>query len=176
MTKEEQTDDLVIQEGDCFGWYSSVSSDCQPNRCTQSERCKQYTLRMQQSGDNPSLLKELEEFEKTEKKEKEKEKNKKQSESKKKDGQLVNQAYFSQALNLVKTMVEHDNVHVNEKNGYASVKKDGHLVAFINRTQKNINVVIGNPKNTKEKCELEIGEDLDVIRRRLTQFIERQIR
>jgi len=171
METTEQLNDLVINEGDCFGWYSSVASDCQPNKCTQSERCKQYTVTLQQSDAGPTILEELETFDKKEKDSAENEKA-----AAKKD-QLVDKAYFDQVINLVKTLVEHDDVNIHEKRGYASVKRDGRVVVFINKTKKLVKVVIGNHKGDKKQmCELIIGEDWDTLKEKLTKFIKQHTR
>jgi hypothetical protein len=86
---------------------------------------------------------------------------------------LLDKAYFDQVVNILKTLVDHDDMTCNREHGYASLKKKSRVIAFVSRKKQTIVVILGNPKESDVKTEVEVGENIDDIRTRLMSFVKK---
>lgn len=158
---------IKIKEGDCFGWYSSVTTKCQPSVCMLSERCKHHTTLMQTSNHaevevnimNDSIKKTSKEL-------------KKEKEEKKMQEELYQKSVFEEVLNHLKPHIDHKNFHKNKNLTYYSFKKDKQVVASLYRNKSMISFLIKKEDEDENKIEESFDSTVDEIKDNFLKFLK----
>ena len=164
-----ENEDIVLHPGDCFGWYSHVSSDCHPSSCLRSEWCRTYTLNRANQSEK-SIKKDLEDIGQDSNKNITQKKA-----SKSAIADLGRQAFFDKIVNFVAGNVNHDNIKYNPKRDSASIKVGGKVVAFLNKKRSQVLIKIGGRNKDGEEIKVPIGEVEETINSQIVSFLKENI-
>jgi hypothetical protein len=171
MTSHAVENDLLLPEGVCFGWFSSVNAKCQAGSCMQSVRCQQYTVTMQQTSGMLDITTKTA----VEKNVVRKEEAKQEASSGEPD-EYVQRAYFDNVMSCLISEMKHDDVHYDPTHMWATIKKNRNVLAFIIRNKKNVRVRLGSSKETnRPEIELPIGMEIEEIKDRVVSFVKKNI-
>ena len=165
--KRVKENDIDLKPGDCFGWYSSVSSDC--SSCMRGEWCRSYTItRANQS--NQSMKKDIDELGTesqlvSETVEQKKQKNKDMAE-------LGKKAFFQHVVKAARQLIEHDNVKISTSGDTASLKVRGRVAAFLCRKRSSVILELGGRNKGGPVMQVGMENDVGNIGDLLKPFIQ----
>jgi hypothetical protein len=164
-------EDIVIEPGACFGWYSPVATDCNTSHCLRSEWCRQYTVNNANKEEEKTMKLDLEDLGqetniKSETKEEKKAKTKAMAE-------LGKQAFFDHAVNAAASLITHDSIKYNPKRTTASLKVGGKVIAFLARKRSNLELEIGGRNQGGPVMKIDFGSDGSHIKDIIKPFVER---
>jgi hypothetical protein len=169
LSAQDEENDLVLAEGVCFGWFSSVNSKCQPSSCLQSARCQQYSVTLQQTsglldlkGTIPVSVKNEVHVE--------------NESCPSSSDDIVQRAFFDHVINIIIQNVAHDDVHYDPTHTWATLKNSRLVVCFVIRNKKNIKVKMGGSKDTdRPELEIAMGTNIDDIKHELVAFLKKNV-
>jgi hypothetical protein len=167
--ENEENKSIALHPGDCFGWYSHVSSDCHASSCLRSEICKSYTLNRANHSDK-SIKKNLDEIGK-DSSERIKEKTN-HKDTQKNMADLGKQAYFDQIVIAVGSYMKHDRVNYSPKRDAASLKIGGKVIAFLLKKRYEIIFELGGRNKGGPICTVNMGENIETSKSEIKKFIE----
>jgi hypothetical protein len=172
----EENDDVVLNEGDCFGWYSSVNIKCQPNSCMLSERCKFHTISLQQST-MPSVNEQPLTVKKTPDESTDEKKRTSENKDPKRRDELYRGAFFDNIVNSLKNVVKHDDIHYNPNRTFVSFKENKQITVAVYRNTKQITVAVRKEDKNEEKLEISFDEEVEIgdANKRVINFIKREL-
>ena len=161
-----KAEEIDLHPGDCFGWYSHVSSDCHPSNCLRSEWCRSYTLnRANQSSQ--SIKKDLDDIGQDSNKNIVEKKA-----SKNAIADLGRQAFFDKVVNFVASNIDHDNIKYNPKRDAASIKVGGKVIVFLSKKRSQILIKIGGRNKDGNEIKIPIGEATETINSQILDFLK----
>jgi hypothetical protein len=163
-------DEIAVEPGACFGWYSPVATDCNQSHCLRSEWCRQYTVNNATKEEEKTMKLDLEDLGqeskiKSETKEEKKAKVKVMAE-------LGKQAFFDHAVNAAASLVKHDSIKYNPKRSTASLKVGGKVIAFLSRKRDGIDFELGGRNQGCPVMKINFGSDGAHIKDLIKPFVE----
>jgi hypothetical protein len=161
-----EDNDMMIVEGACFGWFSSVNSKCQTSSCLQSARCQQYTITLQQT----SGLLDLQVTARAP--------SEQAAVQVSNDGSMsediVRRAFFDHVMNVMIQGIDHDDVHYDPTHIWATLKKNRLVLCFVIRNKSCVRVKLGNSKDeNRPEIEVQLGTDMNEMKRALNEFLSK---
>ena len=169
-TIEGVAKNITLQPGDCFGWFSSVSSDCLAASCLRSEWCKSYTINRANQAES-SIKRDLEDIGR-DSSERIREATADPKEVKKTMADLGKQAFFDKVVSMAATYVKHDRIKHSPKRDTASLKVGGKVVAFLARKRNEVIFELGGRSKGGPTYIAPFGETLETVKSQIESFIE----
>jgi hypothetical protein len=170
MTSAHAENDLLLPEGVCFGWFSSVNAKCQTGSCMQSARCQQYTVTMQQTSGMLDMTPKAA----VERRAEEKPSTKTDEATQNTPDECVQRAYLDSVVACLVKEMNQDEVHYDPMHIWATIKKNRTVIAFVIRNKKLIRVRLGASKEpNRPEIELPIGMDIEAMKAKATAFIKK---
>jgi len=170
MTATGTESDLLLPEGVCFGWFSSVNAKCQTGSCMQSVRCQQYTVTMQQTGGMLDMTPRAA----VEKRAEEKPATKAESAPQGEPDEYVQRAYLDAVVGVLTAEMNQDEIHYDPMHIWATIKKNRNVLAFVIRNKKVIRIRLGASKEAnRPEISLPIGLDLDTAKNKVSAFLKK---
>jgi len=167
---EDETKSITIHPGDCFGWYSHVSSDCHPSSCLRSEMCKSYTLNRANQAET-SIKRDIDDIGK-DSSERIREAQVDPKEVKKSMADLGKQAFFDKVVTIAAGFIKHDRIKHSPKRDTASLKIGGRVVSFLAKKRNEVVFELGGRGKGGPTYTVPFGENLDTIKAQIEEFVE----
>lgn len=161
---------VTIYEGDCYGWFSPVYSQCTSGTCMLSERCKQHTVQLQQNSDDTTVVGSQEQ---------EVTRQSAQGAPKRKavdTEELYRTSFFNKVIEKISPLINHTNFNYGSGQRSATFKSNGRVVAYLDRTKKVVRITIGRRGEDEIKEEILFSNTVDDATKEAEAFVKRAIK